>query len=136
MRKGATYITPQLTGSEILRHTAGKVVMKYGKVNMGQMEAAINILGGEEGLNDLLAGNLVITKKLALPSARPVVKNGELDWAKAYEVLGMKKGYAKFLNEISVRLVAPNFWDVQVLKGVTCDKVIKALRMLDVTCDL
>lgn len=38
--------------------------MKYGNVTMGQVEAAINILGGEEGWNDLLARRLEITKKM------------------------------------------------------------------------
>ncbi|MEI6528056.1 MAG: hypothetical protein WCO10_00055 [bacterium] len=37
--------------------------MKYGDVTMGQVEAAINILGGIEGWNDLLARKLEIVKK-------------------------------------------------------------------------
>ena len=37
--------------------------MKYGDVTMGQVEAAINILGGIEGWNDLLARKLEIAKK-------------------------------------------------------------------------
>ena len=38
--------------------------MKYGDVTMGQVEAAINILGGIEGWNNLLARKLEIVKKV------------------------------------------------------------------------
>jgi hypothetical protein len=32
-----------------------RTVMKYGDVNLGQVEALINIVGGEDGMNDLLS---------------------------------------------------------------------------------
>ncbi len=35
--------------------------MKYGKVNLGQIEALINILGGEDKLNDIISGELKVT---------------------------------------------------------------------------
>lgn len=42
--------------------------MKYGKIDLGQIEAAINIIGGEKGLIDLLRGKLtVVPREKELP---------------------------------------------------------------------
>jgi len=37
--------------------------MKYGKITLGQIEAAINIIGGEDALKALLRGQLIVQQK-------------------------------------------------------------------------
>lgn len=53
---------PYLTGSE---KSFGKqpkeAVMKYGKLTLGQIEAIVNKLGGEDGVKRLLSGELAVT---------------------------------------------------------------------------
>ena len=53
-----------------------------------------------------------------------------IDWKKVYELLGIK---ANINNDA---LNNPGFWTVPVFKGVTPNKVVKALRSLGVTMNL
>lgn len=56
--------------------------------------------------------------------------SGEV-WAKVYEYLGMSAEYADFAKSNPV-LDNPSLWTVPVLKGVTRNKVVVALRKLGV----
>jgi hypothetical protein len=57
---------PQLTGSEKLASEQLKgEIMKYGELNLGQIEAIVNKLGGMEGVQRFLAGSIeVVVKKI------------------------------------------------------------------------
>jgi len=48
----------------------------------------------------------------------------DIDWPKTYEALGMSEEYSKFPAVTE----DPNFWTVPVIKGITPNKVVKALK--------
>ncbi len=55
----------------------------------------------------------------------------DIDWQKVYATLGMEAEYAEALKSLSAEDY-PSLWAVPVVKGVTCKKVISALRKLEV----
>ena len=63
----------------------------------------------------------------------PSVSNlsDDIDWQKAYKVLGLEVEYAEFTKAGGVK-EDPNLWVVPVVKGVTCNKVVATLRNLKV----
>lgn len=116
--------------------------MKYGNVTMGQVEAAINILGGEEGWNDLLARRLEITKKAVRWSEQDGVitftlpatdgTTGE-QWITRTEKKGNRVGdYAKqLLRSRDFKPTTGVVYTVKVLKGELfsdSDRITKNIR--------
>jgi hypothetical protein len=57
---------------------------------------------------------------------RQVLCGPVLDWAKVYDILGMSVEYVEFAK--SGIQDNPNLWVVPVVKGITCNKVVEALR--------
>ena len=55
----------------------------------------------------------------------------DIDWRRAYQCLGMSAEYEEFAKSPSVA-DDPAMWFVPVLKGVTCNKVVAALKKLGV----
>jgi hypothetical protein len=55
----------------------------------------------------------------------------ELDFAKVYGVLGMAREYEEFAKTHEAK-ANPSLWIVPVVKGVTCNKVVQALRKLGI----
>ena len=55
----------------------------------------------------------------------------DINWAKAYEKLGMSAEYAD-LTKSNPAHDNPSLWTVPVVKGVTCNKVVAVLRKLGV----
>jgi len=55
-------VAPQPREEEIISANSreGERIMKYGNVTMGQVEAVINKLGGEDGMKRFLSGELVV----------------------------------------------------------------------------
>lgn len=54
-----------------------------------------------------------------------------IDWGRVYQVLGMENEFRADIGKIAAT-ADPKFWDVCVIKGITPNKVVKALRDLDV----
>lgn len=71
-----------------------------------------------DDLNDFL-------QKFVFGNALP-----DLDWQKTYDTLGMSAEYAEAIKTLGVH-ENPNLWVVPAVKGVTCNKVVAALRSLD-----
>lgn len=54
-----------------------------------------------------------------------------IDWPKVYEVLGMEAEYAEAVNTLDVTQ-GEGLWTIPVVQGVTCNKLVAALRKLGV----
>ena len=81
--------------------------MKYGKLTMGQMEAIINKLGGEEGARRLLSGELMVS----VPRfTKMTVKLGTHKTPDSYRRALKKKG------------VDINRWADEILSKITCSQ--------------
>lgn len=85
--------------------------MKYGEINLGQVEAIINKLGGEQGALRFLRGELVVSA--AKPALMPVWKTVKLgicktpsEYRKAFKKAGMRIGN----------------WGDDILDRITCSK--------------
>lgn len=59
----------------------------------------------------------------------------DINWQKVYEALGMSAEWERFSQTFTGNKNS-NLWSIPVLKGVTPNKVVKALRKLGVTVDL
>ena len=52
--------------------------MKYGELNLGQVEAIVNKLGGMSGVSKFLSGDLVVTETvIPTPAPKPIPRNVE-----------------------------------------------------------
>ena len=93
----------------------------------GPVEDLLQKLSGEDG--NKWFGAL----KKMLRRQNPWEGNGDLalNWAKAYEALGMSAEYAEFGSKFG-QWQTKDEWPVPVLKGATCNKVVVALRRLGV----
>ncbi|MBI4136115.1 MAG: hypothetical protein HY481_00980 [Candidatus Vogelbacteria bacterium] len=115
--------------------------MKYGGLNLGQIEAIVNKLGGEEGVNRLLRGELTVSEPTRSWREQDgviyfsVTSNGMtgLQWIEHLEKKGFRVGdYAKSV------LRSPDFKptngvtiEVAVLKGLLFgdnDRITKKIR--------
>lgn len=81
-------------------------------------------------------GSLTLYQMQAVVEHRdPFGSSPDINWRKVYETLGMEAEYADFAEAHSAA-VNPSFWTVPVLKGVTCDEVVAALRKSGVAVSL
>lgn len=55
----------------------------------------------------------------------------DINWQKVYQTLGMLDEYENFTKTRSAE-EDPNLWEMPVVKGITCNKVVAAMRKLDV----
>lgn len=111
--------------------------MKYPAVNWGQMEAVINKLGGMEGMEKFLAGELVVIEKsgLVLPNHALVTasKTPDIDWQLCYQKFGMATEFEAFCATNSKDLaVDPANWRTPLITGITPNKVVRSFRELEV----
>lgn len=99
--------------------------MKYGELTLGQVEAIANKLGGMNGIDRFLAGELVVVEKTVQ------IAPAQLNWLqaieKSYGLMDLAKEYAEFASKFGVKEV-PGQWVLPMIKGTTCKKVIKALK--------
>ncbi len=86
--------------------------MKYGELNLGQVEAIVNKLGGMDGVHKFLSGAIVrMVESLIDCDTNPFVPK---DW----EVEEHKKGGKLVLDLSKVRLhLSPNQQDDKVIEG-------------------
>lgn len=61
----------------------------------------------------------------------PAAAVPDIPWAEVYKVLGMENEYAEIAKTLVVSSQL-NLWVMPVIKGVTCDKAVQALRKLGV----
>jgi hypothetical protein len=85
--------------------------MKYGEINLGQVEAIINKLGGEQGALRFLRGELVVSA--AKPIEMPVWKTVKLGTCKT------PSEYRKALKKAGMRI---GDWGDDILGRITCSK--------------
>lgn len=125
-----TVKAPYLTGSEKFLGKQPKkgVVVKYGNLTLGQIEAGINIIGGEEAFRLLLQGKLAVSAPPHLWQEKDgviyfsVTSDGATgpEWIERLEKKGFRIGdYAKSI------LCSPDFkptsgvtTEIAVLKGM------------------
>lgn len=116
--------------------------MKYGKVMLGQIEAVWNKLGGEEGVNRFLSGELIVSE----PACRwreqdgviyfSVTSDGTVgpEWIRRMEKKGFQVGnYAKsVLCSKDFRSTNGATTEIAVLKGMLFgdnDRITKNIRV-------
>lgn len=85
--------------------------MKYGEISLGQVEAIINKLGGEQGALRFLRGELVVS--VAKPIEMPVWKTVKLGTCKTPDE------YRKALKKAGRRI---GDWGDDILGRITCSK--------------
>jgi hypothetical protein len=83
-------VVPRLADSKKFTGEEPKKVMKYNQINLGQIEAIINKLGGEEGVKGLLSGALVVVSNTATKA-----KEKLLELVNSVRAKGAKKFVAK-----------------------------------------
>ncbi len=86
--------------------------MKYGEINLGQVEAIINKLGGEQGALRFLRGELVVSA--AKPIEMPVWKTVKLGTKKT------PSEYREALKSAGRRRASD--WGDEILGRITCSK--------------
>ena len=85
--------------------------MKYGEINLGQVEAIINKLGGEQGALRFLRGELVVSAAKAVEM--PVWKTVKLGTCET------PSEYRKALKKAGMRI---SDWGDDILGRITCSK--------------
>ena len=114
--------------------------MKYGEVDLGQIEAMLNKIGGINGMRRLLADETVITDKVAKVSVNGLANGGITyatgldtekflaDWTEFYKV-----HYGREINLSTVPLppITVGFgWGVVVLPNLTVQQVFDKSKEL------
>ena len=103
--------------------------MKYSELNLGQIEALGNKLGGMKGIEDILAGKLVV-----VPRGTQLHFHTDLNldiWTKVYD--GIR--FRDHLFRTELPLVFKNsqsYWSVPVLSGLNFMMLVDAYRSLGI----
>lgn len=93
----------------MLKARKGLVEMKYGKIDLGQIEALINKIGGEDGMRGLLAGELRVVP--VNESAKAAKKQGVLVRDGSVSAVTLSQGFnpQKFYQTQGALYVWDNF---------------------------
>lgn len=95
--------------------------MKYNKMEWGTMEAVVNKLGGMEGVQRFLAGELEVR---GVEEKLPCF----LNWQAVGKELGMEKEFAELMEQFEQ--ASRGQWAIYVPKGLTRNKVWQTLKRL------
>ncbi len=124
-------MAPQLTGSEKFKgkQPLKETTMKYGKVDLGQIEALINKVGGEQGMKMILSGRAGIVplrpwQKIMLGNLRD-----EEALREALDAAGSGAGFADGSGKSS-----PCIHSIEICRPQTVDLVIVKVEDLGLPC--
>ncbi len=98
-----------------------KVVVAGSSVSASQLKDLFRQIG-----DGIITGHHL---QAFLDHQNPWDKLPDLDWAAVYQKLGLAREFEGFRQNVVER---EGFWAVPVLQGVTCNKVVAALKALDV----
>jgi hypothetical protein len=112
---------------------------KKGECAMSQRQEFLSVLVRnapvDEMPEDVLQGWIqnpkglqrVLREALVPPQGQVIAEKQTLDWAKAYEALGMNAEYNSKIASLTISEES-GLWTIPVIKDVTCNKVVQALR--------